>query len=57
VSTVLGDGAGLYDRARPPYSPLVAEVTPAFAGRELRRVIDARDGAVALTTVVPARRG
>jgi hypothetical protein len=33
VSTVFGEVAGLYDKARPPYSSRVAEVTLAFAGR------------------------
>jgi len=36
MSTVFGEVAGLYDRARPSYPPAVAEITLAFAGRPPR---------------------
>jgi trans-aconitate methyltransferase len=44
MSTVFGEVAGLYDKARPPYSPRVAEVTLAFAGRVPRLAADVGAG-------------
>jgi trans-aconitate methyltransferase len=44
VSTVFGEVAGLYDKARPPYSPRVAEVTLDFAGRFPRLAADVGAG-------------
>jgi trans-aconitate methyltransferase len=56
MSTVFGEVAGLYDRARPDYSPRVAEVVLAYAGRVPRLAVDVGAG-TGKGTVLFAGRG
>lgn len=56
MSTVFGEVAGLYDRARPAYLPEVADVTLAYAGPLPRRAAEVGAG-TGKGTVLFAGRG